>query len=78
MESRERNLDSRDFDFWERESWREAKWEVSDVNSCMHEDRIVFWASRSLKNFSTVSVLMGISVAIPEMFGGNADDVLFN
>lgn len=64
VESRDRNLESRDLDFRERESSREVKCEVRDLNSCMHEDRIVFCASRSSKNFSTPSVLMDTWVAM--------------
>jgi hypothetical protein len=57
-------LDSKDWDFWERESWREVKRLDRVVNSWVQEDRIVFWASRSSNNFWTLSVLITNSVAI--------------
>lgn len=43
------------------------------VNSWVQEDRMVFWASRSSKNFWTLSVFITNSVAIDGRFGGIAD-----
>jgi hypothetical protein len=64
LDSKDWNLDSRDRDFWEREFWRDLKWVVKVVNSWVQEDRMVFRASRSLKNFCVLSVSIANSVAI--------------
>jgi hypothetical protein len=43
------------------------------VNSWVQDDRMVFWASRSSKNFWTLSVWITNSVVIDGRFGENAN-----